>query len=62
MPRLNLEMVGKVYLEFKANCDAEGRSMSDVVRQLVVGYNSAKQFEKYRKRLTERGRIMVRKR
>ncbi len=53
MPRLNLEIVSSVYNTFRKNCDDEGRSMSDVVRQLVVGYNSSKQEERYHKRLAD---------
>lgn len=43
--RLNVEIKGVVYEEFSQYCTAEGRSLSDVVRSLVISWNAGKRSE-----------------
>lgn len=43
--RLNVEIKGVVYEEFTRYCSSEGRSLSDVVRSLVIGWNADKRSE-----------------
>ena len=43
--RLNVEIKGAVYEEFSQNCSSEGRSLSDVIRSLVIAWNADKRSE-----------------
>lgn len=47
MPRLNLDVDSNVFEQFKENCKLKGRTMSDMVRQLIDEWNSAVQYEEY---------------
>ena len=47
MSRLNLDVKDSVYSEFQEHCSDEGRTVSDVVRQLVVAFNDQKRRSKY---------------
>lgn len=38
MPRLNIEMGQQLLNEFKELCETDGRTMSDVLRQIIRGY------------------------
>lgn len=45
MARLNLEFKDEVYQEFRSHCDRDGRSISDVTRQLILDFNLRKRQE-----------------
>ncbi len=47
--RLNVEIKGVVYEEFARNCASEGRSLSDVIRSLVINWNKDKRSEEMQK-------------
>ena len=44
--RLNLDIKDSIYQKLKEEAEAEGRSISDVVRQLVNTWLSAKRVER----------------
>jgi len=47
MARLNVELKDQVYDEFQRRCSDEGRSLSEVVRSLVVGWLTRKRREEF---------------
>ncbi len=58
MARLNLDVKGSIYAEFQDHCADDGRTVSDVVRQLVVDFNSAKRRAKYESKMMEAERAL----
>ena len=59
MARLNLDVKDSIYFEFQVHCSDDGRSVSDVVRQLVLDFNSAKRREKYDAKMMEAQDILT---
>ena len=53
MSRLNLDVKDSVYAEFQAHCRDEGRTVSDVVRQLVIAFNERKRRSRYEAKVME---------
>lgn len=47
--RLNVEMTKEVYDEFSKYCAVEGRSMSAVIRGLVIGWNKEKMTDEWQR-------------
>jgi predicted CopG family antitoxin len=43
--RLNVDIKKDVYDEFARHCTREGRSLSDVIRGLVINWNAKKRRE-----------------
>lgn len=43
--RLNVDIKKNVYNEFAEHCDREGRSLSEVVRSLMITWNVKKRRE-----------------
>lgn len=48
MPRLNVEIKSGVYKRFLNQCQEDGRSASDVVRELILDYTERRVREKFR--------------
>jgi predicted CopG family antitoxin len=48
MPRLNVEIKSGVYKRFLDQCKEDGRSASDVVRELILDYVERRVREKFR--------------
>jgi predicted CopG family antitoxin len=48
MPRLNVEIKSGVYKRFLNQCKEDGRSVSDVVRELILDYTERRVREKFR--------------
>jgi len=48
MPRLNVEIKDGVYKRFLNQCAEDGRSVSDVIRELILDYTERRVREKYK--------------
>lgn len=48
MPRLNVEIKSGVYKRFLDQCKEDGRSVSDVIRELILSYTERRVREKIR--------------